>query len=45
MSAEHERLPLVRRHADELRDWFAREAGWPLQVERDGAGFTSVRPT
>ncbi len=30
-------LPQVRRHADALRDWFRREAGWPLRVERDGA--------
>lgn len=27
----------VRRQAERLRDWFAREAGWLLQVERDGA--------
>lgn len=37
MSAAHPALPLVRRHADALRDWFQREAGWPLTVERDGA--------
>jgi uncharacterized protein (TIGR02678 family) len=27
----------VRRHAEALRDWFARETGWILQVEREGA--------
>jgi uncharacterized protein (TIGR02678 family) len=37
MGREHDALPSVRRHADVLRDWFAREAGWPLIVERDGA--------
>jgi len=33
----HEDFPAVRRQADKLRDWFLREAGWVLQVERDGA--------
>lgn len=37
MGRDHEALPAVRRHADALRDWFQREAGWPLAVERDGA--------
>lgn len=37
MGREHEALPAVRRHADALREWFQREAGWPLIVERDGA--------
>lgn len=27
----------VRRQAERLRDWFAREAGWPLQIDREGA--------
>lgn len=27
-------LALVRRHSEYLRDWFAREAGWNLLVER-----------
>ena len=27
-------LALVRRHAEYLREWFAREAGWRLAVER-----------
>jgi uncharacterized protein (TIGR02678 family) len=27
-------LASVRRHADYLRDWFSRETGWPLLVER-----------
>jgi len=30
-------LELVRRHADYLRDWFGRETGWTLQVERQCA--------
>ena len=37
MSATHEDFQPVRRQAERLRDWFAREAGWPLHVERDGA--------
>ena len=27
-------LALVRRHAEYLRDWFARETGWRLHIER-----------
>lgn len=30
-------LELVRKHAEHLRDWFVREAGWNLQVERQCA--------
>jgi uncharacterized protein (TIGR02678 family) len=30
-------LEFVRRHAEYLRDWFWREAGWNLQVERQCA--------
>ena len=37
MGPAHEDFPSVRRQADKLRDWFAREAGWALQVEREGA--------
>ncbi len=37
MAPGHAAWPLVRRHADALREWFQREAGWPLLVERDGA--------
>lgn len=37
MGPQHEALPLVRRHADALRDWFQSAAGWPLLVDRDGA--------
>jgi len=37
MGPAHEDFPAVRRQADKLRDWFAREAGWVLQVEREGA--------
>jgi uncharacterized protein (TIGR02678 family) len=28
---------LVRRLADELRDWFDRDTGWPLQVDAESA--------
>jgi uncharacterized protein (TIGR02678 family) len=37
MDAAHEDFAAVRRHADLLREWFARETGWVLHVERDGA--------
>ena len=37
MGPGHARFADVRRHAQDLRDWFAREAGWQLHVERDGA--------
>ena len=37
MAPTHEAFPAVRRQTDKLRDWFSREAGWVLQVERDGA--------
>ncbi len=37
MDTAHENFPAVRRHAERLRDWFARETGWLLHVERDGA--------
>jgi uncharacterized protein (TIGR02678 family) len=37
MPAGHPTLELVRRHADYLRDWFGRETGWNLQVERQCA--------
>lgn len=37
MAPGHEDFATVRRHADALRDWFAREAGWMLQIEREGA--------
>lgn len=30
-------FPLVRRHAGWLRDWFAKETGWPLTVDRSHA--------
>jgi len=36
MDAAHEDFATVRRHADRLREWFARETGWVLHVERDG---------
>ncbi len=37
MSPAHDAFSAVRRQAGELRDWFARETGWSLHVERDGA--------
>jgi uncharacterized protein (TIGR02678 family) len=37
MTPAHEDFAAVRRHADDLRDWFARETGWPLRIERDCA--------
>jgi uncharacterized protein (TIGR02678 family) len=37
LDAAHEEFAAVRRHADRLREWFARETGWVLHIERDGA--------
>jgi uncharacterized protein (TIGR02678 family) len=37
MTAAHPGFAAVRRHADELREWFAHVAGWVLHVERDCA--------
>lgn len=37
MSPAHEQFVAVRRQAERLREWFMRETGWVLQVERDGA--------
>ncbi len=37
MSPTDPAFPLVRRHADDLTEWFQREAGWRLDVDRDGA--------
>lgn len=37
MTPSHEAFAAVRRHADELRAWFARETGWALHIERDCA--------
>ncbi|KAA5602375.1 TIGR02678 family protein [Blastochloris sulfoviridis] len=37
MSPTHQDFTVVRRHAGPLRDWFARETGWILHVEREGA--------
>lgn len=37
MSPAHEDFAAVRRHAETLRGWFARETGWLLHVEREGA--------
>lgn len=37
MTSDHPEFAAVRRHADALRAWFAREAGWSLHIERDCA--------
>jgi uncharacterized protein (TIGR02678 family) len=37
ISPDHEDFPAIRRQADALRDFFARETGWPLQIEQEGA--------
>jgi uncharacterized protein (TIGR02678 family) len=37
MTSAHADFGAVRRHAESLRDWFARETGWILNVERDCA--------
>ena len=37
MAPDHVDFPSVRRQAERLRDWFARETGWPLHVDREGA--------
>jgi len=37
MTSTHAEFTAVRRHADELRAWFARETGWALHIERDCA--------
>jgi uncharacterized protein (TIGR02678 family) len=37
LPAHHPAYPLVRRHAEALRQWLAREAGWDLRVEGDFA--------
>jgi uncharacterized protein (TIGR02678 family) len=37
MTPAHTEFAAVRRHADELRAWFARETGWALHIERDCA--------
>lgn len=37
MTAAHGEFAAVRRHAESLKEWFSREAGWMLHVERDCA--------
>jgi uncharacterized protein (TIGR02678 family) len=37
MTPAHASFASVRRHADDLRAWFARETGWALHIERDCA--------
>jgi len=37
MPPTHADFAAVRRQAAKLREWFARETGWPLHVDREGA--------
>jgi len=37
ITSGHGEFVAIRRHADKLKEWFAREAGWTLHVERDCA--------
>ena len=37
MSPQHPEFSVVHRQAERLREWFARETGWPLHVDREGA--------
>lgn len=37
LGPSHEDFPTVRRQAEALREWFARETGWTLEIERGGA--------
>ncbi|NLC37207.1 MAG: TIGR02678 family protein [Alcaligenaceae bacterium] len=37
MAADQDDFPAVRRQSERLREWFARETGWPLHVDREGA--------
>jgi uncharacterized protein (TIGR02678 family) len=37
MTSAHAEFAAVRRHSENLREWFARETGWVLHVERDCA--------
>jgi uncharacterized protein (TIGR02678 family) len=37
MTPAPEDFAAVRRQADALRDWFSRETGWVLHIEREGA--------
>ena len=37
LGPQHEGFAEVYRHAEALREWFLRETGWMLEVERDGA--------
>ncbi|MDB6104526.1 MAG: hypothetical protein JWO52_4525, partial [Gammaproteobacteria bacterium] len=37
MTPAHETFASVRRNTDSLREWFARETGWVLHIERDCA--------
>lgn len=42
MTTAHAQFGFVRRHADELRGWLARETGWVLRVDRDCARLYKI---
>ena len=37
LSPQHESFATIYRHSEALREWFLRETGWMLEVERGGA--------
>jgi uncharacterized protein (TIGR02678 family) len=37
LGPQHDSFATVHRHAEALRDWFLRETGWMLEIERGGA--------
>jgi uncharacterized protein (TIGR02678 family) len=37
LGPQHESFAAIYRHSEALRDWFLRETGWMLEVERGGA--------
>ncbi|MFJ7589623.1 TIGR02678 family protein [Streptomyces sp. NPDC097617] len=40
--AHADEFRLVRRHASELREWFDRNTGWPLQVDSETARLGKI---
>lgn len=42
LTASHPAFPLVRRHADALREWFAAEPGWVLTVDAEVARLRKI---
>ncbi|MEN8654560.1 TIGR02678 family protein [Streptomyces sp. 21So2-11] len=43
--ARTDEFRLVRRHATELRDWFDRNTGWPLQIDTESARLRKIPGT